>query len=78
MVCLLQNRRGQKKLLSFAELSDLPPHPRPLSRKGRGEGRLSFCPRALGGEGGAQRRVRGSICVTPIMRSSVSLESYHG
>ena len=37
------------------------PHPRPLSREGRGEQELYFQPSPLAGEGGAQRRVRGRL-----------------
>jgi hypothetical protein len=50
-------------LLNVAELSDEDPlTPAPLPQGGEGRGRLSLRPRPLGGEGGAERRVRGFIC----------------
>ncbi|SPE24719.1 hypothetical protein SBA2_210013 [Acidobacteriia bacterium SbA2] len=49
-------------LLRIAESSDKPPHPpTPLPQGGEGRNEPSLYPRPLGGEGGAQRQVRGLV-----------------
>ncbi|SPE27077.1 hypothetical protein SBA2_320038 [Acidobacteriia bacterium SbA2] len=59
--------------MRIAEISDNTPDPSPpapLPQGGEGRNNPSLCPRPLGGEGGAQRRVRGLVR-RGIMRPSV-------
>ena len=51
-------------------MSDMTPSPpAPLPQRGEGGDELSSCPRPFGGEGGAERRVRGFMC-HPIVQDS--------
>jgi predicted nucleic acid-binding protein len=63
MILAAAEQDGARQLLLIAaKLSDKDPlTPAPLPQGGEGRGNLSYRPRPLGGEGGAQRRVRGFI-----------------
>jgi beta-mannosidase len=65
-------RLNSRCLLSLAKWLDITPSPpAPLPQRGEGRETLDSCPLPLGGEGGAERRVRGFRC--HLIRDSLRL-----